>query len=164
LSAGAYVPCLRGYPTPPLRSSCQLDGAPSEGCLTEVWPEASGHTRWRNEMVRRGNHHYSEGRQRLWTPPPVVSRGPRERRCPLVRGSCWLTSCRKIRRAGVLGPARGLSWPARLSGGAAFLERTSWVIGAALDRGVRSGGCHVSREAGLPGLVALEAKAASRAC
>ena len=79
--------------------------------------------------------------------------GPRERHCPLVRGSCWLTSCRKIRRAGVLGPARGLSWPARLSGGAAFLERTSWVIGAALTRGVRSWSCHVSREAGLPDLL-----------
>ena len=83
-------------------------------------------------------------------PPPVVSWGLRDRRCPLVRGSCWLTSCRKIRRAGVLGPARGLSWPARLSGGATFLERTSWVIGTALTRGVRSGGCRVSREAGLP--------------
>ena len=150
LSDGAYVPCLRGYPTLPLRSSCQPDGAPGEGCLTEVWPEASSHTRWRNEMVRRGNHHYDEGRQRLWTPPPVVSRGPHERRCPLVRGSCWLTSYRKIKRAGVLRSARGLSWPARLSGGAAFLERTSWVIGTALTRGVRSGGCHVSREAGLP--------------
>ena len=62
LSAGAYVPSLRGYPTLPLRSSCQPDGAPGEGCLTEVWLEASGHTRWRNEMVRRGNHHYGEGR------------------------------------------------------------------------------------------------------
>ena len=30
---------------------------------------------------------------------------------------------------------------ARLSGGTTFLERTSWVIGMALTRGVRSGGC-----------------------
>ena len=124
------------------------DGAPGEGCLTEVCPVASGHTRWHNEVVHRGNHHYGEGRQRLRTPPPVVSRGPRERRCPLVRESCWLISCRKIRRAGVLGPARGLSWPARLSGGAAFLERTSRVTGMALTRGARSGGCHVSQEVG----------------
>ena len=50
-----------GLPTPPLHSSCQLDSAPGEGCLTEVWPEASGHTRLRNEMVRRGNHNYGEG-------------------------------------------------------------------------------------------------------
>ena len=49
------------------------------------------------------------GGQRLWMPPPVVSRGPRERCCPLVRESCWLTSCRKIRRAGILEHARGLS-------------------------------------------------------
>ena len=86
----------------------------------------------------------------MWTPPPVVSRGPRERRCPLVRGSCWLTSCRKIRRAGVLGPARGLSWPARLSGGATFLESTSQVIGMVLTRGTTSGGRLVSQEVGLP--------------
>ena len=102
------------------------------------------------KWCEEANHHYSGGRQRLWTPPPVVSRGPRERRCPLVRESCWLISCRKIRRAGVLGPARGLSWLAHLSGGAAFLERTSWVMGTALTQGIRSGGCHVSRGAGLP--------------
>ena len=150
LSTGAYVPRLWDYCVPLLRSPCQPDGAPGEGCLTEVCPEASGHIRWRNEMLRRGNHHYGEGRQRVWTPPPVVSRGPRERHCPLVRGSCWLTSCCKIRRAGVMGPARGLSWPARLSGGAAFLERTSWVIGTALTRVVRSGGCHMSWGAELP--------------
>ena len=36
LSAGAYVSYPRGYLTPPLRSSCQPDGAPGEGCLTEV--------------------------------------------------------------------------------------------------------------------------------
>ena len=52
-------------------SSCQPDSTPGEGCLTEVWLEASGHTRWRNEVVHRGNHHYGEGRQRLWTPPPL---------------------------------------------------------------------------------------------
>ena len=149
MSAGAYVPCPQGYLTPPLCSSCQPDDAPGEGCLTEVWPDASGHTRWCNEMVRRGNHHYGEGRQRLWMPPPVVSRSPRERRCPLVRGSCWLTSCRKIRSTNVLGPARGLSWLARLSGGTAFLERTSWVIGTTLTWGARTGGFHVSREVGL---------------
>jgi hypothetical protein len=82
--------------------------------------------------------------------PPVVSRGPRERRCPLVRESSCLSPCRKIRGASVLEPARGLSWPSRLSGGAAFLERTSRVIGMALTRGARSGGRHVSREVGLP--------------
>ena len=64
------------------------DGTPGEGCLTEACPVASGHTRWRNEVVHRGNHHYGEGRQRLQTPPPVVSRGLRKRRCPLVRESC----------------------------------------------------------------------------
>ena len=42
LSAGAYVPCPRGYLTPPLRSSCQPDGTPGEGCHTEVWLGASG--------------------------------------------------------------------------------------------------------------------------
>ena len=154
LSVVAYVPCLRGYPTRPLHSSCQPDSAPGEGCLTEVWPEASGHTRWRNEMVHRGNHHYSEGRQHLWTPPPIVSRGPREQCCPLVRGSCWLTSCRKIRRAGVGKPVQGLSWPARLSEGAVFLERTSRVASMALTRGARSGGRHVSQVVGLPASLA----------
>ena len=135
LSAGAYVPCLRDYSVPLLRSPCQLDGAPGEGCLIEDWPGASGHARWSNEMARRGNHHYGGGKQRLSTPPPVASRGPRERRCPLVRGSCCLSPRRKIRRAGVLEPARGLSWPARLSGGAAFLERTSRVVRHGSDPG-----------------------------
>jgi len=127
-----------------------LDNVLGERCLTEACPVASGHTRWRNEVVHRGNHHYGEGRQRLRTPPPVVSRGPCERRCPLVRESCWLSPCRKIRMAGVSGFARSLSWPARLSGGAAPLEHTSRVTGMALTRGARSGGRHVSREVGLP--------------
>ena len=61
------------------------NGAPGEGRLTEAWPGASGHDRWRNGVVHRGNHHYGEGRQHLLMPPPVVSLGPRERRCPLVR-------------------------------------------------------------------------------
>ena len=130
------------------------DDAPGEGCLTEACPVASGHTRWHNEMVHRGNHHYIEGRQRLRTPPPVVSRGPRERRCPFVRESCWLSPCRKIRMAGVSGLAWSLSWPTRLSGGAAPLERTSRVTGMALTRGARSGGRHVSREVGLLGALA----------
>jgi len=127
------------------------DGAPGEGCLTKDWPGASGHVRWRNEMVRRGNHHYSgRGRQRLWTPPPIVSRDPCERRCPFVRESSCLSPYRKIRGAGVPEPARGLSWLACLSGGTAFLERMSRVIGLALTRGARSGGHRVSREVGLP--------------
>ena len=138
------------------------DGAPGEGCLTEASPAASGHTRWRNEVRHRGNHHYGEGRQRLRTPPPVVSRGPRERRYPLVRESCWLSPYRKIRTAGVSGLARSLSWPACLSGGAVPLERTSRVTGMALTRGAgmaltrgaRSGGRHVSREVGLQDPVA----------
>ena len=75
--------------------------------------------------------------------------GPRERRCPLVRESSCLSHCRKIRGAGVLKPSRGLSWPARLSGGAAFLQRTSRVIGIALIRGARLGGYHVCWEVGL---------------
>ena len=116
LSAGAYVPCPRGYLTPPLRSSCQPDGAPGEGCLTEVWLGASGHTRWHKEEVHGGNHHYGKGRQHLRTSPLVVSRGPRDRRCPLVREYRWLSPCRKIRRAVFLGLARSLSWPTRLSG------------------------------------------------
>ena len=41
------------------------NGAPGEGCLTEAWPGASGHDRWRNGVVRRCDHHYGEGRQRL---------------------------------------------------------------------------------------------------
>ena len=41
------------------------DGAPSEGCLTEAWPGASGHDRWHNGVVSRGDHHYGEGRLRL---------------------------------------------------------------------------------------------------
>ena len=85
------------------------NGAPGEGRLTEAWPGASCHDRWRNGVVRRGNHHYDEGRQRLRTPPPVVSRGPRERHCPLVREACWLGPCCKIRRAGALGLAHELS-------------------------------------------------------
>jgi len=86
--------------------------------------------------------------QRLWTPPPVVSRGLLERRCPLVRECSCPSPRRKIREAGVPGPARGLSWPACLSGGAVFLERTCRVTGMALTRGARSGGCHVSQEVG----------------
>ena len=120
---------------PPLRSYCQPDGAPGEGSLTEVWLGAISHTHWRNEMVRRGNHHYSGGRQRLWTPPPVVSRGPRERRCPLVRESYWLSPCRKIRMAGASGLAWSLSWPARLSGDATPLECTSQATGFGFDLG-----------------------------
>ena len=41
------------------------DGAPGERCLTEAWPGSSGHDRWRNGVVHRGDHHYGEGRQRL---------------------------------------------------------------------------------------------------
>ena len=125
------------------------NGAPGEGRLTEAWPGASGHGRWRNEAVHRSSHHYGEGRQRLRTPPPVVSRDPRERCYPLVRESCWLGPCCKIRRADALGLARSLSWPARLSGGAAPLKHMSRVTGKALTRGARSGGRHVSREVGL---------------
>ena len=70
--------CLWGYLVPLSRSPYQRYGAPGEGCLTEAWPGAPGRARWRNEMARRGNHHYDGRRQRLLTPPPVVSRGPRE--------------------------------------------------------------------------------------
>ena len=84
------------------------------------------------------------------TPPPVVSRGPRERRCPVVKEACWLGPWRKIRRAGALGLAQSLSWPASLSGGAAPLERTSLATVMAPTRGARSGVRHVSREVGLP--------------
>ena len=80
--------------------------------------------------------------------PPVVSREPRERRCPLVRAACWLGPWCKIRRTGALGLARRLSWPAHLSGGAAPLERTSQATSLALTRGARSGGCHVSGRSG----------------
>ena len=143
--------CLRGYLVPLSRSPCQLDGAAGEGCLNEAWPGASGHARWRNEMAHRGNHHYDGRRQRLLTPPPVVSRGPRERRCPLIRESCCLSPRRKIRGAGVLEPAQGLSWPARLPGGAAFLERTSRVVRHGSDPGRWVGGArHASQEVGLP--------------
>jgi hypothetical protein len=83
-------------------------------------------------------------------PTPVVSWGPLERRCPLVKESSCLNPCRKIRGAGIPEPARRLSWPACLSGGTAFLERTSRVVGMALTRGARSGGRHVSQEVGLP--------------
>jgi len=144
LSAGAWVSYLGGLSYVALSP----DDAPGEGCLTEAWPGASGHDRWCNGVARRGDHHYGEGRQRLWTPPPVVSRYPRERRCPLVREACWLGPWRKIRRTGALGLARKLSWPARLSGGAAPLERTSQATSLALTRGARSGVCHVSERSG----------------
>ena len=61
LSVWAYIPYQQGYLTSPLRSPCQQDGTPGEGCITEVRPGASGHARWRNEVVRRGNHHYGGG-------------------------------------------------------------------------------------------------------
>ena len=125
-------------------------GMPGDGCLTEACPGASGHDRWRNGVARRGDHHYGEGRQRLCTPPPIVSRGPRERRCPLVREACWLGPWRKIRRTSALGLARRLSLLARLLGGAAPLERMSRATSLALARVARSGGRHVSREVGLP--------------
>ena len=48
-----------------------------------------------------------------------------------------------------MGLARSLSWPARLSGGAAPLEHTSRATGMAPTRGARSGSRHVSREVGL---------------
>ena len=38
------------------------NGAPGVGRLTEAWLGASGHGRWRNGVVRRGNHHYDKGR------------------------------------------------------------------------------------------------------
>ena len=79
---------------------------------------------------------------------PVVSRGPRERRCPLVREACWLGPWCKIRRTSALGLARKLSWPARLSGGAAPLERTSQATILSLTRGARLGGRHVSGRSG----------------
>ena len=47
-----------------------------------------------------------------------------------------------------MGLARRLSWPARLSGGAAPLERTSQATSLALTRGARSGGRHVSGRLG----------------
>ena len=118
------------------------------GILPRPGRGASGHGRWRNGVVHRGNHHYSEGRQRLKTPPPVVSRGPHERRCPLVREACWLGPWRKIRRTGALGLARRLSWAVRLSGGAAPLQHTSQTTSLALTRGARSGGRHVPGRSG----------------
>ena len=146
------------------RSPCQLDGAPGEGRLTEAWPGMSGHARWHNETARKGNHHYGGVRQRLLTPPPVVSRGPHERCCPLVRESCCLSPHHKIRGAGVLEPARGLSWPTRLSGGAAFLERTSRVVRHGSDPGRWVGGGPPRIPGGrAPGPVGLAAKAAPRA-
>lgn len=138
-------------------------GAPGEGRLTEVWPGASGHARWRNEMVRRGNHHYSEGRQRLWAPPPVVSWGPTRaalspcqrvllpKPLPQDKGSWRPVACADpisdgtpVRRRGVLGahvpghrhgsdPGGSVGGPPRVPGGRA------------------------------PRLVSLEAKAAPRA-
>ena len=41
------------------------NGVPGEGRFTEAWPGASGHDRRRNGVVRKGDHHYGEGRQRL---------------------------------------------------------------------------------------------------
>jgi hypothetical protein len=61
LSVWAYVPYLRGYLTSPLHSFCQRGGTPGEGGITEGRPGASGHARWRNEAVHRGNHHYRGG-------------------------------------------------------------------------------------------------------
>ena len=61
LSAWAYVPYLQGHLMPSLHSTCQRDGMPGEGCFIEVRPGVSGHTRWRNGLGRRGNHHYGEG-------------------------------------------------------------------------------------------------------
>ena len=82
--------------------------------------------------------------------PSRCVRGPRERRCPLVREACWLGPWRKIRRNDVLGLARRLSWPALLSGGAVPLERTSQATSLALTRGARSWGPPRVREVGLP--------------
>ena len=148
VSSGLVRRSLRSLPAGLSYVALSPDDAPGEGGLTEAWPGASGHGRWCNGVVRRGDHHYGEGRQRLWTPPPVVSRGPRERRCSLVREACWLGPWRKIRRIGVLGLARRLSWPARLSGGAAPLERMSKAASLALTRSARSGGCHVFGRSG----------------
>jgi len=75
--------------------------------------------------------------------PPVVLRGLHKRRYPLIMESCCLGPRCKIRRASVLERARGLSWPPRLSGGAAFLERTS--RGMALTRGATCPGRSGSR-------------------
>jgi len=80
--------------------------------------------------------------------PSRCVKGPRERRCPLVREACWFGPWRKIRRTGVLGLARRLSWPKRLSGGAAPLERTSRATSLALARVARSRGRHVSGRSG----------------
>ena len=53
LSAWVYAPHLQGYLVSLLRSSCPWDSTPGEGCLTEAGQGVSGHTRWRNRVVRR---------------------------------------------------------------------------------------------------------------
>ena len=72
--------------------------------------------------------------------PSRCVKGPARAVLSLVREACWLGPWRKIRRTGVLGLARRLSWPARLSGGAAPLERTSQATSLALTRGTKSAG------------------------
>ena len=132
LSAWVYVPCLQGHLVSPLRSPCQRDGTPDEGCLIVVRPGVSGHTRWRNGMVHKGNHHYGEGGDVRERPPPVVSWGPRGRHYPFVREPCSLCLRRKIREAVVMESARrpGLTGtPVREGGclGAHDPGRPAWL-------------------------------------
>ena len=80
------------------------------------------------------------------TPSPIVSRGPHGRRFPSVREPCSLCLHRKIRKAGVVEPARGTVL-------AGTPVRESGILGA---HGARSGSCHVSRGVGPPAVLAYE--------
>jgi len=61
LSAWANAPYQEGYLMPSLRSPYPQDSASGEGCLTKARRGSSGHARWRNGVVRRGDHHYAAG-------------------------------------------------------------------------------------------------------
>ena len=61
LSAWVYTPYLQGYLTSSFRSPCSQGSAPGKGFLTKIRWGTSGHARWRNGVVHRGNHHYGAG-------------------------------------------------------------------------------------------------------
>jgi hypothetical protein len=92
--------------------------------------------------------------------PSYCVAGPMQALLPFVRESCSLSPCRKIRKAGIGEPARGLSWLARLSGGAASLGRTSRVIRYGSDPERQVGGPPRVPGGRAPGPVGLGTKTA----
>ena len=94
----------------------------------------------------------------MLTPSPVVSRGPRDRHCALVRGPVD-----HVRAAGGEERASWSLYGAWFDRHARFVGRQSWSArpgspGTALTRGARSGALHVSPEGCLLAVLGSEGR------